>query len=66
MNDSSVNTANGGEQPSGDGLRLSEEATQNPVVERALERLRKTRDRDRHMSHYTKHSSHAVKHSSSW
>jgi hypothetical protein len=66
MSELSINVAKDGEQLAADGLRLSNEATRNPVIERALERLRKTQERDRHMSHHTKHSSHAVKHGSTW
>ena len=66
MNELSINVAREDEHPAEDGVRLSTEATRNPVIERALQRLRKTQDRDRHMSHHTKHSSHAVKHSSGW
>ncbi|BAU55651.1 hypothetical protein MgSA37_03842 [Mucilaginibacter gotjawali] len=45
---------------------LKSEVAGNPVIERALRRLRESQTNDNHMSHYTKHSSHAVKHSSSW
>lgn len=38
----------------------------NPVILRALRRLKESQSTDHHCSHYTKHSSYSTKHSSGW
>ena len=45
---------------------LKAELADNPVIQRALRRLRESGKNDRHVSHHTKHTSHSVKHSSTW
>lgn len=45
---------------------LNYSVAENPVIQRALRKLKESQTSDNHVSHYTKHSSHAVKFSSTW
>ena len=45
---------------------LNKDVVENPVIQRALRKLKESQTSDNHVSHYTKHSSHAVKFSSTW
>ena len=45
---------------------LNKDVAENPVIQRALRKLKESQTSDNHVSHYTKHSSHAVKFSSTW
>ena len=39
---------------------------ENPVILRALRRLKDSQEKENHTSHYTKHSSHATHSKGSW
>lgn len=45
---------------------LNKSLVDNPVIQRALNRLKESQIKDNHVSHYTKHSSYSTKHSSNW
>lgn len=42
------------------------EIQSNPIMLRALKRLKMSKDLNTHVSHHTRHSSHSTRHSSSW
>ena len=39
---------------------------ENPVILRALRRLKDSQEKENHVSHYTKHGSHATHSKGSW
>lgn len=38
----------------------------NPVIQRALRRLKESQEKENHVSHYTKHGSHSTHSKGSW
>ena len=38
----------------------------NPVIQRAIRRLKDSREKENHVSHYTKHGSHSTHSKGSW
>lgn len=47
-------------------MRAKAELAENPVIQRALRRMKESQAQENHVSHYTKHSSYSTKHSSVW
>ena len=45
---------------------LELKAQGNPALERALERLKKSFDKEAHSNHYTKHTSHSSHSKGNW
>jgi len=38
----------------------------NPIIQRALRRLKESQEKENHVSHYTKHGSHSTHSKGSW
>lgn len=45
---------------------IQESLHDNPIIHRAMRKLKESTEKDNHVSHWTKHSSHSTRHSSSW
>jgi hypothetical protein len=51
---------------SGTTSSLRDGLTSDPILERALRRVRESLDQETHMAHHTKHTSHSTHSKGSW